>query len=103
LIYCSGAWLLKPTQKGSLLGGNYFYGPNITLEETDNYTLIDKKMFSFFCKIKANSGTAIHIYLGESSFRWRAVVGDGGEACGWVLAGVNGALKGLVRGKNQST
>jgi hypothetical protein len=32
LIYCRGAWLLKPTQKGSLLGGKYFYGPNITLE-----------------------------------------------------------------------
>jgi hypothetical protein len=23
---------LKPTQRGSLLGGNYFYGLNITLE-----------------------------------------------------------------------
>jgi hypothetical protein len=26
-------------RKGSLLGGNYFYGLNITLEKTDNYTI----------------------------------------------------------------
>jgi hypothetical protein len=43
---CRGAYLLKPTQKGSLLRGNYFYSPNITLEKRDNYNYFNKDHMS---------------------------------------------------------